>query len=235
MCTQRLAHPLTDLNPEFESCINMRSWRPWIAPWDIKKRTKRKKGKYLADEEEGTTTFVAVHTHKSEIQLKYPNPVLVGPVGEAPTIVFPKVVPSKNEESKIHPFRLNTRQGYSYKRHIAGHVQEKNREIRNIKREARNKNFQYIDHIDRKPDKHVFSKRESLSRNHRQTLFDSTRTIRTPKYAKSVFRNKQELQLRQSDRPRLDTLHNSELGEDATISDHKIKKLAGNYLAIATE
>ena len=187
----------------------MRSWRPWVAPWDIKKRTKRKKGKYLADEEEPTTTFVAVHKHQSEMQLKYPNPVLVGPVGEAPTIVFPKVIPSKNEESKIHPFRLNTRQGYSYKRHIAGHVQEKNREIRNIKREAKNKKFQYIDHIDRKPDKHVFSKRESLSRNHRQALFDSTRTIRTPQYAKSAFRNKQELQLRQSDRPRLHTLHNS--------------------------
>ena len=134
----------------------MRSWRPWIAPWDVKKRTKRKKSKYLADKEEGKTTFVTAHTHKSDIQLKYPNPVLVGPVGEAPTIVFPKVVPSKNEESKISAFRLNTRQGYSYKRHVAGHVQEKNRELRNIKRDARNKNYQYIDHIDRKPDKHVF-------------------------------------------------------------------------------
>ena len=63
--------------------------------------------------------------------------------------------------------------------------------------------------------------RESLSRNHRQALFNSTRTIKTPQIAKSVYKNKRNLKLRQNAKYSTSSLINSQLGEDTTFVDKK--------------
>ena len=66
-----------------------------------------------------TPKFVPVETKKTT---HHPDPLLIGPVGEAPTTIFPKVAPSSKENKlplkEPPPFRLNTRQGYNYKTRI---------------------------------------------------------------------------------------------------------------------
>ena len=71
------------------------------------------------------------------LKMRGPTRVITGmlkSLGATPVgMPVPKVAPSSKENKlplkEPPPFRLNTRQGYNYKRHIASHVVQKNKEV----------------------------------------------------------------------------------------------------------